>query len=181
MKNNKEQLFDELLILQYQAGNKKAIDLIVKRWHKKLLLHSFRFTRNSEVSKDIVQECWIIIIKNLDQLNEPSKFGVWSYSIVTNKSIDWVRKEQKKRTVLKDYKSNKEIEASTKDGKNNQQIKLKNEIEKLPLKQQIVLKLFYTENYTIREIGSILSISIGTVKSRLFMAREQLKKCISKN
>jgi RNA polymerase sigma-70 factor (ECF subfamily) len=58
---------------------------------------------------------------------------------------------------------------------------LKKVIRKLPDKQQIVLNMFYTENYTIREIGKILDIKTGTVKSRLFKAREKLKKSITKN
>jgi len=180
MKNNKEQLFDELLIMQHQAGNEKALSLLIKRWHKRMLMQSYRFTRNTEISKDIVQECWITIIKKLGSIKEPSKFGVWSFSIVTHKSIDWVRQEQKKRNDLQQYQPIQNLSAEQKKESDSKEQKIKIEIEKLPLKQQIVLKLFYVENYSIREIGTILNIATGTVKSRLFKAREQLKKCITK-
>ena len=48
-------------------------------------------------------------------------------------------------------------------------------IKKLPEQQQIVIRLFYVEDYTLKEISEILNISIGTAKSRLFHAREKLK------
>ena len=50
------------------------------------------------------------------------------------------------------------------------------EIEQLPESQKIVLKLFYLENLSISEVSGVLGISEGTVKSRLFTARESLKK-----
>jgi len=56
---------------------------------------------------------------------------------------------------------------------------LKRAMRALPDNQHLVLVMFYLENYSIREMSEILSIPAGTVKSRLFHAREQLKKIIN--
>ncbi len=146
-----------------------------------MISHSFRFTKDLEASKDIVQESWVIILKKLFSLKDPTLFGIWAFSVVSHKSIDWVRKQQKERKSLESYE---EEEPENKVSKNDSKElihSLKNEIQKLPDRQRIVLKLFYIENFTIQEIGSVLGLKKGTVKSRLFNAREHLKKCIIKN
>lgn len=179
MKKTQEHIFDELLVLQHQAGHKKAMPLLVKRWYRKMLLHSCRFTKNMEASKDIVQECWMVIINKLSTLKDPSYFGVWTLSIVSKKSVDWIRKQQKVRNHKEEFLKSQDQNNEMEDNSRSKITALKLEILKLPEKQQLVLKMFYVENYSISEIGSILSTSSGTVKSRLFNAREQLKKYIT--
>lgn len=179
MKKTQEHIFDALLVLQHLAGHKKAMPLLVKRWYRKMLLHSCRFTKNMEASKDIVQECWIVIINKLSSLKDPSFFGIWALSIVSKKSVDWIRKQQKVRSDKEKFFKYPDQNNELDENPSGKMMNLNSEIQKLTEKQQIVLKMFYVENYSISEIGSILSISSGTVKSRLFNAREQLKKYIT--
>jgi RNA polymerase sigma-70 factor (ECF subfamily) len=181
MKITKDKIFDELLVMQHLVGHKTAFEILVKRWNKKLWFHSFRFTKNSEVSKDIVQECWIIIFENLNKLKNKNSFGVWALSMVSKKSIDWVRTQMKENKMHEDVTAINKLNSENDPNTNETELKLKFEIKKLPDKQRIVLNMFYLESYSIKEISSILSIKTGTVKSRLFKAREQLKKCIIKN
>jgi RNA polymerase sigma-70 factor (ECF subfamily) len=94
--------------------------------------------------------------------------------IVTRKTIDILRQNKTKREKLKQYQYSN-LEGTNNDEKNTEIIKLQEAIKSLPNNQQIVLRLFYTQEYSLFEIGNILDISIGTVKSRLFHAREKLK------
>lgn len=176
MKKTKENIFDELLVLQFQSGQKIALTILVKRWHKKIIYHSYKFTKSKEASKDIAQDCWVIIFKGLHKLKDPSVFGAWVLSIVSNKSINWVRKQMKDRKTIDEFENADRNSSIKKNTSNETELKLKNAISKLPDKQRIVLNMFYMEEYTIREISKILSLKTGTVKSRLFHAREQLKK-----
>jgi len=92
---------------------------------------------------------------------------------VTRKSIDILKQNNTKREKLKQYQyTNLE---GTNNKENTEIIKLQQAIKSLPNNQQIVLRLFYTQEYSLIEIGNILDISVGTVKSRLFHAREKLK------
>ena len=61
------------------------------------------------------------------------------------------------------------------DEKKKLKVALLDAIKQLPVQQQEVLKLFYTEDYSLKEISQLLHISVGTTKSRLFHAREKLK------
>jgi len=171
---NPSKIFDGLLVLQYRSGKKKALNLLVNKYHSKLCKHSYWYTHDIDASKDIVQDCWRIIINKLDSLTDPNLFGSWAFRIVTRKSLDFVSKQRRERGKLKEYGLT--VTIADKEADNMVVIqKLLKAIEVLPKEQQVVLRLFYMESYSLREISEILVISMGTVKSRLFHAREKLK------
>lgn len=166
--------FDGLLVLQYRSGKKNALNLLVKRYHKKLCWHSYSYTHDIDASKDLVQDCWSTIIIKLDSLNEPNRFGSWAFRIVTRKSLDFVKRRKLEAERLDSYKNAPKDDSSQVHSESEIQ-RLKITIQVLPKDQQTVLRLFYTEEYSLKEISEILEISVGTVKSRLFHAREKLK------
>lgn len=167
-------IFDGLLVLEYQSGNKQALSLLVNRYHQRLCRHSYWYTHDIDTSKDIVQDCWGIIINKLNRLNDPNSFGSWATKIVTRKSLDFLKNEKRNKKKLEGFY---EVSNSNDDDNNKEAdiLKLLETIRILPSNQQIVLKLFYLEEYSLKEMGDILEISVGTVKSRLFHAREKLK------
>jgi len=168
-----QKIFDGLLVLQYRTGNKKALSQLVKRHHKNMCAQAYWYTKNSDVSEDIVQDCWGIIMNKLEGLREPNSFGSWALRIVTRKSLDYVNRNAKQ---VKQRKTETFVDDDESDGFNEDKRQdVRNAIARLPEEQQIVLRLFYTQEYALKEISEILEISVGTVKSRLFHAREKLK------
>lgn len=168
-------LNDSWLIEKYQSGQNSALALLVKRWHLKFCKQAYWYTRDYDSAKDIAQESWVIVIKKIDDLKDTKKFGSWALSIVANKSIDWIRKQNRYKRLNKFpepffYADNKELFDNS---KSIDEVILA--IHKLPENQQIVLKLFYLETNSLNQISKLLKISKGTVKSRLFYAREKLK------
>lgn len=178
----KEQIFDEWLILQYQSGNKKSINILAKRWYTKILRKAYWHTKDMEISKDIAQEAWIAIIKGINKIKEPAKFGSWVSQIVYAKSVDWIRSQQKER-------HNQEVRLEVQEGFGTDKSEaeetliqgLRQHIKALPDKQRIVLSMFYLDNHSLQEISEVLKISKGTIKSRLFHAREKLKQILKLN
>jgi RNA polymerase sigma factor (sigma-70 family) len=170
-------IFDSLLVLQYQTGNDKAMSLLVKRWHKKLCRHASWYTNDIDNAQDIVQDSWGIIIRKLGSLREPNSFGSWALSIVTRKSIDWLRKNSTETKTLKAYydDNNRNCNDDFKNHNAPSLVLMNRLINELSEGQQLVLNLFYLEEFSIQDIGKILQISEGTVKSRLFNAREKLR------
>lgn len=168
-----KKVFDGLLVLQYQSGNRKALGQLVKRHHKRLCAHAYWYTKDFDASKDIVQDCWGTIINKLGNLREPNSFSSWATRIVTRKSLDYLSKNTSRLGKLKADTLEENHETT---GFKDDLIQQMNEaIAELPKNQQIVLRLFYTQEYSLKEISTILEISVGTVKSRLFHAREKLK------
>jgi RNA polymerase sigma factor (sigma-70 family) len=166
---------DGWLVLQYQSGNNKALPLLVRRWHKKFCNGAFWVTRDAAASKDIAQESWKVIIEQLKRLKDEKSFGSWALTIVHRRSIDWIRANKKESKKLNKYYNEQSVIEEEESDNEHLKKELLKAIKALPEQQQTVIRLFYIEDYSLREISEILNISIGTVKSRLFHAREKLK------
>lgn len=166
---------DESLIVQYQSGDILALQKLVKRWHKLFCEKAYWMTKDAEASKDIAQESWTSIINNLHNLKDSSRFKSWALRIVFTKSMDWLRFNQMNRKKLEKYYKNYNDSDESTNSNETLKAELLNAVRLLPNEQQVVLRLFYVEEYTLKDISLLLEISVGTVKSRLFHAREKLK------
>ncbi len=167
-------ILTEWLVLGCKQGDHKALNLLVKQWQPKVLKLAYWHCKNTLAAKDIAQETWTSVIKGIDRLNDPARFSVWLNQIVYRKSVDWIRAMQKERKI----DAHEVKESMHSEGVDNgDQVKLiMGHLQGLPEDQKIVLTLFYLKDYNISEISEILGIPQGTVKSRLFNAREHLKK-----
>ncbi|MEQ6123834.1 RNA polymerase sigma factor [Pseudotenacibaculum sp. MALMAid0570] len=176
MKKNNN-ISDAALIESYQSGNKKALSLLVERWHTSFCRLSFFYVKDADVAKDIAQECWSTIIRKINTIQEPEKFKSWAISLVNRRSIDWIRANNRERNKLYEFHKENQVNSVNEETtqKEKQKLKLLHAIQSLTVDQQYVIRLFYLQNYSLKEIAEIVGISVGTAKSRLFHAREKLK------
>ncbi|RED49624.1 RNA polymerase sigma factor [Seonamhaeicola aphaedonensis] len=167
---------DAKLVLEYQSGDQLALEKLVKRWHKTFCNKAHWIVKDPDAAKDIAQDTWNTIINKMDDLNDPKTFACWSLRIVCNKSFDWIKKQNKTKERLKTYHlENKTEELNESNEIELLQRNLLSAIKKLPMHQQLVIRLFYVEDYSLKDISKTLNISEGTSKSRLYHAREKLK------
>ena len=178
--DSEQQKNDIELVLEYQSGNKKALVFLVKRWHKLFCEKAFYILKDADAAKDITQDCWDIIIDKIGHLKNPESFGSWGMRIVYTKSLDSIKAKNRKRKALEHYKYEQNILDIKEDDKEQLKNKLLQTVKKLPKNQQVIIKLFYVEDYSLKEISDILNISVGTTKSRLFHAREKLKSILKR-
>ena len=171
---------DRSLILQYRAGNTSVLPALVKRYHKIFCQKAYWVTNDKEIAKDIAQESWIIIINKLHTLKNVDSFKSWAFRIVYTKAIDGVKHRNKERINLASVGTIESGNQSSEDQSNLIQIALLKAIQNLPKGKQDIIRLFYAEEFSIIEISTFLNIPIGTVKSRLFKAREKLKSLLKK-
>ena len=171
----KDSHIDTELVKAYQAGDQKAIAKLVKRWHLMFCTKAYWMVKDANLSKDIAQESWQTIMDKLHTLQKPSSFKSWALRIVYSKSLDALRDISRKRTKETEF-GNSQV-SFVDDYNESTELKeaLLKAVNHLPDHQKVVLRLFYTEDYSLKEISDILNISIGTTKSRLFHAREKLK------
>ncbi len=174
MDRSVEQLVDEILVMDCQSGSVKAMEMLVSRWQKRLWRYALNLTGDTEAAWDITQESWLGIIKGLRKLNDPARFRPWAYRIVTNKVNDWIRRNRAVKKVgldeIQDHQHKDEKDAGVKEL-----------LEKLEMKKRAILNLRYFEQLSIPEIGIALKIPKGTVKSRLYSARKELKELWQKD
>lgn len=170
-----EQIEDSWLVLQYQKGHNKALALLVKRWHGAFCKQAYYYLKDAALAKDIAQESWHIIIAKINSIDEGSKFGSWGLTIVKRKSIDFLRKEKREFEKLKSLAETESAQVADSVNNTKNVELLLNAISALSKEQQMVIRLFYLESFTLIEICKLLNLPKGTVKSRLFYAREKLK------
>ena len=151
-----------------QDGDAEALDKLVCLWQKKLWQYVFRLTSDTHAAWDITQQCWLEIIKGLKKLNDPACFKAWAYRIATNKSMDWLKNKRKDKHISLD---SIEIDCYQK----NDDLRVKELVQRLKTDSRAILSLYYFEQLSIPEISIALDIPQGTVKSRLFKARQELK------
>lgn len=177
-------LQDELLVLCCQDGDADAIHLLVKRWQPRLWRHARMLTGADDAAWDVVQESWLAIVNGLHKLLDASQFRVWAYRIVTHKSTDWIRKQVRDRRAVTDFVADGGAEQLTEQNaaspaepteRSERRQALQQALSRLGTEHRAVLTLYYLEEMNIAEIAAALAIPAGTVKSRLFHARNELK------
>jgi RNA polymerase sigma-70 factor (ECF subfamily) len=180
MRKSQAQIYDELLVIKCQQGDREAFDELVGRWQKRLWHYAFKVTGSESAAWDIVQEIWYGIIKGIRKLEDVSVFPRWAFRIANNKCTDRLRRQQQQQRL------NNELTKLTKndyDRKQNSDEKTESlwaAIGKLSPHSRALLTLRYLEGFDISQIAEILSVPEGTVKSRLHRTLDQLRQIVER-
>lgn len=174
MADQAHQVLTELLVLRAQAGHSDAIGLLVRAWQDRLMRHATRLSGQRDDAGDILQDAWMDIARGLHRLDDPARFGAWAYQIVTRRCALGIRRQGRQREVEQD------LAAMCKPAGEREAVadhidEVRVALRKLPGDQQAILEMRYVEGFGIQQIAEALGIAAGTVKSRLFSAREQLR------
>lgn len=175
------------LIKKAVEGDEAAYKKLMENYRGAIYNLLYKMVRNREETEDLVQEAFMKAFKALPSFNEEYAFSTWLYKIAINNCIDHMRKKR-----LKTYSINKPVRS--KDGELNREFPdtsmspdkkvLSDErsniigaaIDELPENYRTAILLRHKEERSYEEIAEILDIPLGTVKARIFRAREMLKK-----
>ena len=173
--DQREKLYDEWLVARSQAGDAGALDDLVRRWHPRLVRQARALTGDGDAAWDVAQEAWMAMVRGLDRLDDPVAFPAWAFRILHGKAIDWIRKQQRRRNRDRTFEelANAPPPVSHADGKD---VALEAALAALPAESRALLGLFYFEELSVAEIAEVLGIPPGTVKSRLYHCRRQLRR-----
>lgn len=180
MKRNAEQILTEWLVLNAQLGEKDAFEQLLGIFYPKLLRFAARQLGDAEAAKDVVQSTLEVMSKDLGRVKDPAAFTGWLYQILHRKAVDHIRQVTRQRRIGKAVQAESEITDAayeTSAGK----VDLDNLLAALGGDDYQVVHLHYLEGLSVREISVALAVAEGTVKSRLFHARQQLKKLLGDN
>ena len=171
---------DFSLIKRFIEGDESVFKELVNR-HKEKVRNLIFVTLNSpDMIDDLSQEVFISVFKKLDRFRFESQFTTWLYRITINKCRDHLRRV-KIRSILSPLSASEaELSYSSTDVHDENEIQeiVRNGVAQLPekLKTPLILKDF--EGLSYQEIAETLGTEVGTVKSRIFRAREGLKKIL---
>ena len=173
------QLDDDFSLIQrFIEGDESTFRTLVQR-HKDKIRNIIYLTLNSSDSvDDIAQDVLITTYKNLKNFRFESQFSTWLYRITVNKCKDHLRKVKIRSifTPIKDGENDPSYVPSM-EHKDISEI-VNKAISKLPEKLRLPLLLKDIEGLSYQEISEAVSCEIGTVKSRIFRAREGLRELL---
>lgn len=188
---NMQNIQEKILIERCKNGDKVAFDTLVERYEKRVYNLAYRLSGNYDEANDISIDAFIRVFQALKMFRGDANFSTWLFRIVTNVYLDRRKRQSNKQHLsLEEYIELEENSVArqvedpsptpleTMEQKERTAI-LQNAIESLPDYQRVMVVLFHTEGLAYEEIASILSLPIGTVKSRLNRARLTLRNKLS--
>ena len=168
---------DLALIAKFKEGNMEGFEMLVKKYHNRIINIAHSLAANRNDAEDIAQEVFLKIYHTLHGFKAQAKFSSWLYRITVNAAYDYLRKNKHKTTSLDDIDY-----ANISDNRNREDMLAKEAIQgalnKIPFDFRTTLVLKEIEGLSYQEIAEALKISIGTVESRIFRARQMLKKLL---
>lgn len=171
----RETITDQVLVLHAQAGSDEAFEALVRRWEERIWRLARRLTGEQQAAWDVSQETWLAISRQIGRLEDAEAFSAWAYRIAANKSRDWIRRRQRQRRADKEYVDRNHQFRQELESIQQSYATLQDAIAALSGQDQAMLCLYYEEGWGTEEIATILAVPPGTVKSRLYYARQRLR------
>ncbi len=175
-----DSLQDDLLVLQCQQGDVAGFDRLVRRWQQPLLNYAYRLTGDRAAAQDAVQETWMVVIRALVTLKDVTRFRPWLFRVASHKCQDHWRRSQSRAQFAETLQQQSEAVA-TAGPPGATRADVDAAFRRLPPESRMVLALMYLQDFSVGEIAEVLSLPEGTVKSRLFHARKQLRQLMEKD
>jgi RNA polymerase sigma-70 factor (ECF subfamily) len=184
---------EKILIEKSQKGDMESFEKLIKEYQKGAYNIAYRMLGNTEDAKDASQDSIIKIYRSIDGFKMKSSFKTWFYRIVTNTCLDYRRKRSRNNVLYIDNALNTEEGSYSRDVEDQsdgpEEILLKNEnmetlqrcIAGMPEKYRMAIILRDIRGFSYSEMGEIMELPEGTVKSRISRARIMLKKIINDN
>ena len=182
---------DQVLVERVQAGDKKAFDLLVSKYHQRVIRLISRLVRNPAEVEDIAQEAFIKAYRSIGQFRGDSAFYTWLYRIAVNSAKNALKASNRRPIPMSDLMKsdeNEEGEAwpveSAIDFQTPEALLASRQvaqtvdaaIQSLAEDLRTAIMLREIEGLTYEEIAEAMNCPIGTVRSRIFRARETIAK-----
>jgi RNA polymerase sigma-70 factor (ECF subfamily) len=197
MKETKQTIINEdsELLSSCKKGNVDAFEVLVRKYQKRMLNIAYRMIGSYEDACEVVQDAFVSAYKGIKDFKGKARFSTWLYAIVVNLSKNRLKQLKIQSyheefsiddPVLTDDSEIKIEPASSEPSilerleKRETQQKVQECIKLLDAEFREVVVLRDIQGFSYEEISDMLKIAEGTVKSRLFRARETLKNCLKK-
>jgi RNA polymerase sigma-70 factor, ECF subfamily len=179
---------DELLITRILAGEAELYETLITRYERPIVNFIYRMIGDYEQALDLAQEVFFKAYRSLERFDPTFRFSTWLYRIASNRSIDHLRKQAPVLLSLSDPKENEkgpegviqlksaahgpeDLLASRELGE-----QISHAIDNLPAHYRELILLRHLQGMSYEEIARMKRLPLGTVKNRLFRAREVLRK-----
>lgn len=182
--NTIRDLSDVELIASAIRGREDGFEELVRRYQRSITSYVFRMLNNYDASLDVTQEVFIKVYNSLERYSSDYKFSTWLYRIAHNAAIDYMRRNSMNRQSIETenadgaYQLQLESPSPTPE-QEQERSEWRTEIESvvkcLPSAYRELILLRHAQDLSYDEIAEISGLPLGTVKNRLFRAREMMR------
>ena len=184
---------DRALIARAQAGDKVAFRRLVERHQRRAFAIALGLVRDENDARELVQDAFLRVFKSLPSFQGGSSFFTWLYRIITNLSIDLIRKPGRQTTDLEEARleldegSDLDLPFLSRfDGADPADVVRRREIaerlrialDALPSYHRAVILMREIDGLSYEEMAQAMGVSKGTIMSRLFHARQKLQRAL---
>lgn len=173
---------DAKLVKAAQDGDESALEAIFKRYRKSLYFTAYKITNNAEDAQDALQDTFLQVSRSIHNVKRPEYLKLWMNRIIAGKCRDIFRKNKTVTIDMEDYKFQNQYAETYTEYIPEKNIRFETDkevvnyyISLLPYPQREALILAYFQNFSMQEIADILNEPIGTIKSRIHLAKKTLK------
>jgi RNA polymerase sigma factor (sigma-70 family) len=189
--DERDQRDDTTLVDLARTGDLAAYDELVRRYQARIYGLVYNMTSNKEDAEDLVQEVFVKAYSSLSRFRGTSSFYTWIYRIAVNRTINYLKRRKRKATLSFDdvdvgiERDAAYVELSSRESPfrdmtlTELQSKLNAALQTLSEKHRTVVVLHDIQGLPHEEIARMLDCSPGTVRSRLFYARQHLQNELS--
>src|SRR3984885_1569082 len=164
---------DSALLMAIAAGDRRALEELYLSFHRRLARFLSRFTPRYENVEEIINDTFMVVWQSAKDFRNASQVSTWIIGIAYRTALKSFRR-QKNHTAAR---SLDEYPEQTTDPTFETEVQdwLKHGLNQLPMEQRLTLELAYHMGHSLEEIAAITDCPVGTVKARMFHAREKLR------
>ena len=186
---------DYTLIKSYLDGDRDAFETLVKKHQQAVARLVYSILKNESAVYDVVQDVFLAVYRGIKKYRGDASFKTWIYRITVHEALRYVKKYKRHDKLFRSSSFNENDSSDPSDtslafadlgGSPEHQMLdaqtkqlIQDAINKLSDHHRLVLQLHYQEDVPVEDIAKILEIPIGSVKSRLYYARVNLKELLS--
>jgi RNA polymerase sigma-70 factor (ECF subfamily) len=179
MNDSAEQLYERVLVIRCRAGDQNGFTELVACYQPRLRYYLRQIIPESHTIEDILQEVWLDVFRGISGLMEVSAFRGWLYRIARFRALGELRKRKPLNQLMDeaDVIDEGDYEASV-SAENAEQIHAA--LQELAAEHCEVLVLRFLEDMSYEEMASVTGCPIGTVRSRIYYAKQALRRVLER-
>ena len=180
---NWNSLADSELVLSALAGRESGFEELVRRYQRPIAAYVYRMVGDYDAALDLTQEVFIKVYGSLSRYRSEFKFSTWIYKIAHNAAIDHLRRGASRETAIGSGEDDRpaitvdtrRLTPEQESERNERCSEIETVVQMLPAAYRELIVLRHSNDLSYDEIAEVTGLPLGTVKNRLFRAREAMR------
>lgn len=182
-------LDDDILIKAHLKGDPIAFEVLFKKYREQVARLVYSIAKDESIVDDIVQEVFLLVYRHLHKFRQHAAFKTWIYRITVNEALRQIGRLKRWQPLPEGEIEPAKLPSALvvfENGESPERVLIEGEqkrlvqraLDEIKPNHRIILVLYYLEDLSVQEIAEVLEIPEGSVKSRLFYARDSLRKVL---